>query len=87
MGGKKKGGDKPKKTAAGAEDDINYLDIFWSAYRKEVAKYEEVPVCDQIRKMYDEATEEGEQITKLHIHKELGWEGTKAIMDALIASK
>ena len=40
MGGKKKGGDKPKKAAAGAEDDINYLDIFWSAYRKEVAKYE-----------------------------------------------
>jgi hypothetical protein len=38
--------------------------------------------------MYELATEEGEtEIDKFHIHKELGWEGTKAIMDALTVSK
>ena len=57
MGGKKKGGDKPKKAAkaAGPEDDINYLDVFMSAYKKECAKYEDVSMCDQIKKMYEEA--------------------------------
>jgi hypothetical protein len=83
MGGKKKGGDKPKKAAASNEEDERFVENFWGAYRKEVQKYEDLTVCDQIKSMIDEALEEGEKVTKFHIHKELGWEGTRAIMDAL----
>lgn len=90
MGGKKKGGDKPKKSAKSAapEDETNYLDVFMSAYRKECQKYEDLSMCDQIKKMYEEAQEEGEdKLLKFHIYKELGWEGTRAMMDALVVSK
>lgn len=83
MGGKKKGGDKPKKASAAGEEDERFVELFWSAYRKECQKYENVPPCDQIKKMVEEALEESENITKFHIHKELGWFGTRAIMDAL----
>jgi|LakMenE01Jun11ns_1017448.scaffolds.fasta_scaffold7757132_1 hypothetical protein len=46
MGGKKKGGDKPKKAAAAGEEDERFVENFWSAYRKEVQKYEDLTVCD-----------------------------------------
>jgi hypothetical protein len=89
MGGKKKGGgDKKAAKKGGAEDDINYLEDFMKMYRKEVQKYEDLTMCDQIKKMYEQAVEDGEtEIDKFHIHRELGWEGTKAIMDALTNSK
>jgi len=93
MGGKKKpakGGGKGggKKGAKAPEEEIPYLQNFMSAYRKECAKYEDLTMCDQIKKMYEEAEEEGEtEIKKFHIHRELGWEGTKAMMDALVVSK
>jgi hypothetical protein len=93
MGGKKKakgggkGGGKGKKGGA-PEEEIPYLENFMKAYRKELREYEEVPMSKQIKKMFEEAEEEGEmEIKKFHLHEELGWEGTKAIMDSLVTAK
>lgn len=93
MGGKKKakgggkGGGKGKKGAA-PEEEIPYLENFMKAYRKECHNYEDLAMSKTIKKNFEEAEEEGElKIKKFHFAEELGWEGTKAIMDALIISK
>ena len=63
MPSKKKGGGDKKaaKKGGGVEDDVNYLEDFMKFYRKEVQKYEDLTMCDQIKKMYEQAIEDGEE--------------------------
>lgn len=37
-----------------------------------------------MREKFAEAEDEDEDITKIHLWEELGWQGVKALMDALI---
>ncbi len=83
MGGKKKGGGgkgKGKGSAPDVEDDS--VERFWKFYKKKVNEYE-LTVCPRVKDMYENFVEEAEVPTKFHIWSELGWPGTRAIMDAL----
>ena len=83
MGGKKKGGggkSKGKGSAPPEEDDS--IEKFMKFYRRKCNEYE-VPVCPIIRDKYDLFTEEQEIPNRFHIWTELGWAGTRAIMDAM----
>ena len=82
MGGKKKkaGGGKGKGAAPPEEDDS--VDKFWKIYRKKVQEFD-VPICPIIKDKYELFTEEQEIPQRFHIWTELGWPGTRAIMDAL----
>ena len=85
MGGKKKGGGGKKKAAAAVEEE-DYVNQFWKIYRKKYAEYE-VPCSTIIKEKYDLYVDENETPTKFHIWQELGWAGTRAIMDAMKESK
>ena len=80
MGGKKKAGGKGKAGAPAEEDDS--IDKFWKFYKKKAAEYE-VAICPIIKDKYELFTEDAEIPTRFHIWTELGWAGTRAIMDAL----
>lgn len=41
----------------------------------------------RIKEQYVEYEDEDEKISKLHLWEELGWQGTRAVMDALRAAK
>jgi len=83
MGAKKKaGGGKKKAANAEDEEDIS-VDVFYKAYKKKCTDLG-VEASKQIKAKYEEYQEEGEKIAKFHFWEELGWAGTKAIMDALI---
>ena len=51
-------------------------------YRKKCVELQ----CDmskRIKEQYEEYLEEGDPIKKLHIWEEIGWQGTRAMMEAL----
>lgn len=81
MGAKKKGGGKKKAAAAEEVEDVS-VDQFMKAYR---AKVKELGVDLQkyIKEKYELYQEEDEKIEKFHLWEELGWAGTRAIMDSL----
>ena len=79
MGGKKKAAAKGKKKDE--EQDLS-VEHFWKAYKKKILEYE-VPLSKILKEKYDLFVEEEEVITKFHFWEELGWPGTRAIMDSL----
>jgi len=80
MGPKKKAA-KAKKASAADEEDFS-VDKFWKAYRNN-CKNLEVPENGQIKEKYALYQEEAIKISQFNIWDELGWAGTRAIMDAL----
>ena len=76
----------PKKGAAaakpGEEEDVS-CDSFMKNYRKNCTTLE-TPQSNSIKQMYEEYVEEGNPISRIHTWETLGWQGTKAIMDALL---
>ena len=77
----------PKKSAAAAqgdEEDVS-CDKFYKEYRKNCVLLE-CPVNPRMKEMYEEYVEEGKQISKIHLWTELGWQGTKAIIEAMITA-
>lgn len=85
MGGKKKAGGGKGKGAAPPEEDDS-VDKFMKFYRRKCGELE-VPLCPIIKDKYELFQEEQEIPTKFHIWTELGWAGTRAIMDALKEAK
>ncbi len=81
MGAKKKPAGK-KKAAAGEEEDIS-VDQFWKMYKTKKCPELGVDVLKYVKEKYDLYGEEGEKITKFHIWEEMGWAGTRALMDSL----
>ena len=81
MGAKKKGGGKKKAAAADEVEDVS-VHQFFKAYK---AKTKELGVDLQkyIKEKYDLYCEEDEKIEKFNLWEELGWAGTRAIMDSL----
>ena len=82
MGAKKKAPAKEKKGKGGPDEDDVSVDNFWKAYRKKCVEYG-CDVSKQIKGAYENYQEEGETIKKFHFWEELGWVGTKAIVEAL----
>ena len=77
----------PKKAAAAAggdEEDVS-CDKFYKEYRKN-CQLLECQVNPRVREMYEEYVEEGKLINKMHVWNEIGWQGTKAIVDAMITA-
>jgi len=44
-------------------------------------------VSKQVTERYVDATESGENVTKLSLWDELGWQGVKVLMEAFISVK
>ena len=86
MGGKKKGGGGGKGKGAAIAEEDDSVDKFWRKYKKLTTELE-IAICPVIKEKYDLFTDEQEVPTKFHIWTELGWPGTRAIMDALIDVK
>ena len=82
MGGKKKGGGAKKGKGSAPPEEDDSIDKFWKFYKKRVNEYE-VPVNPIIKDKIEAWNEEQEVPTRFHIWTELGWAGTRAIMDAL----
>ena len=87
MGGKKKGGGgKGKgKGAAPDEDDVS-MDNFFKFYKRKCTELEvaQSPIIKDKQELWQD---EQEIPTKFHIWTELGWPGTRALMDALVMAK
>jgi len=87
MGAKKKaGGGKKKAASAEDEEDIS-VDVFYKAYRKKCTELGVDPSKIIKQKYETEYQDEGEKIAKFHLWEELGWAGTRALMDSLIQAK
>lgn len=90
MGGKKKGGGKGKgkgKSSAESEEDIALqIEQFFRVYKKKYTEYD-VAMCQAMKDKKDLFDEDQEIPAKFHIWQELGWPGTRAIMDALRDTK
>ena len=82
MGGKKKGGGKGKGKGSAPPEEDDSIDKFMKFYKKKCTELEIIQ-CPVIREKYDLFTEEQEIPTRFHIWTELGWAGTRAIMDSL----
>jgi len=82
MGAKKKAGKKGKNKAAAAEEEDLSMEKFMNVYGKKCKELDIVP-SKILKEKYEYCIEEGEKITKIHLWEELGWVGTRAIMDAL----
>lgn len=83
MGGKKKGGGKKKAAKAAVDEEDRTVHNFMRNYKKKAGELG-VDVLRNLREQY-ELVEAGEQevIAKFHFWDELGWAGTRAIMDSL----
>lgn len=81
MGGKKKAAGKKSKNSAPPEEDDS-IEKFQKHYKKKVTEFD-VPQCQIIKDKLDLFFEDQEIPTRFHIWTELGWAGTRAIMDAL----
>jgi len=83
MGGKKKGGGKKKAAKAAVDEEDRTVHNFMKFYKKKCIDLG----VDQLRNLKDqyELVEAGEQevIAKFHFWDELGWAGTRAIMESL----
>lgn len=87
MGAKKKGGGKKKASAVPDEEDVS-VQQFWNTYKKKKTVEFGVKAVDAIQQMFAAWEEDPEKvITKFHLWDELGWAGTRAIMDSLRAVK
>ena len=80
-GGKGKGKGGKKKGAQPEEEDLS-MEKFMAIYTKKCKELDIVP-SKVLKEKYEFCLEEGEKITKIHLWEELGWVGTRAIMDAL----
>ena len=75
----------PKKAAAvknNEEEDVS-CESFYKLYRKNCTTLE-IQLNAAIKQMYEEYVEEGTPISRFHCWEHLGWQGTKAIVDALL---
>jgi len=83
MGGKKKGGGKKKAAKAAVDEEDKTVRNFMKFYRKKATELG-VDLLRNLKEQY-ELVEAGEQefIQKFHFWDELGWAGTRAIMEAL----
>ncbi len=83
MGGKKKGGGKKKAAKAAVDEEDKTVQNFMRYYKKRCTELG----VDPLKKIRDEyqMVEDGDQevIAKFHFWDELGWAGTRAIMEAL----
>ena len=86
MGGKKKGGGGKKKGAAAAPEEDDSIDKFFKYYKRRCTEYE-VPKCGTIMEKYDLFLDEQEIPARFHVWSELGWAGTRAVMDGLRDAK
>lgn len=84
MGAKKKAAAKKKGGKAEEEEDLT-VDQFYKIYRTKKCPELEVEPLKYIKEKMELYTEEGEKITKFHIWEEMGWAGTRALMDSLKA--
>ena len=81
MAPKKKAPAKKKGKADDEEDDsVNQL---FKIYKTKKCPEYGVDPLKYIKEKYDLFQEEGEKITKFHIWEEMGWAGTRALMDSL----
>jgi hypothetical protein len=81
MGAKKKAPAK-KKGKVEDEEDVS-VDQFWKQYKTKKCPEYGVDVLKYIKEKYELYQEEQEKITKFHIWEEMGWAGTRALMDSL----
>ena len=75
----------PKKAAAvkaNEEEDVS-CDNFYKFYRKNCTILE-IPISNAIKQMFEAYVEEGTVISRIHSWEVLGWQGTKAIIDAML---
>lgn len=82
MGGKPKAKAKPKKANAADEEDVS-VDQFYKVYKTKKCPEFGVEVVKYVKEKYELYVEEQEKITKFHIWEEMGWAGTRALMDSL----
>lgn len=82
MGAKKKAGGGKKKAGPAEEENDVSVEQFWKHYQKQ-CKELVVPVQKSLREKMDLFFEEEEKPEKFHVWEELGWAGTRAIMDSL----
>jgi len=64
------------------EEDVS-VDQFWKQYKTKKCPEYGVDVLKYIKEKYELYQEEQEKITKFHIWEEMGWAGTRALMDSL----
>ena len=83
MGAKKKAPAKKKGKAEDEADDS--VDRFWKQYKSKKCPEFGVDALKYVKEKFDLYQEEQEKITKFHIWEEMGWGGTRALMDALRA--
>lgn len=84
MGAKKKAPAKKKAGGKDDEEDIS-VDQFWKTYKSKKCPELGVEVLKYVKEKFELYGEEGEKITKFHIWEEMGWAGTRALMDSLKA--
>lgn len=82
MGAKKKAPAKKKAGKAEDEEDVS-VDLFWKQYKTKKCPEFGVDPVKYVKEKYDLYQEEQEKITKFHIWEEMGWAGTRALMDSL----
>jgi Ran GTPase-activating protein (RanGAP) involved in mRNA processing and transport len=82
MGGKKKGGKKGKKGKVPEEPDES-TEKLARLYKKKCSELE-APYSKTLKEKFAECEEDSVDLTKIHLWEELGWQGVKALMDALI---
>jgi hypothetical protein len=74
----------PKKKAAEDGEDLS-CEKFFIKYKKNCQAIEQ-PICKLIKEAYEkEYLDEGSNLTKFHIWEPIGWQGVKALMEALKA--
>lgn len=79
----------PKKKAGGAQvdEDDDSVDKFWKYYKNK-CKELTTDVNKRIKQMYEEEyLEEQKALTRFIMWDECGWQGIRALMDALIQAK
>ena len=83
MGGKKKGGGKKKAAKAAVDEEDKTVQTFMKAYKRRCLDLG-LDQLKNLREQFDlvEANEQ-DVISKFHFWDELGWAGTRAIMDSL----
>ena len=86
MGGKKKGGGgkaKGKGAAVAEGEDIEVvIDKLFKLYKRKCNEFD-VSICPIIKEKIELFQEEQVVPDKFHVWTELGWAGTRAIMDTL----
>ena len=80
-------GAKKKPAASGDGEKDMSTEQFYKLYKSNCQKVYEVPLCKQITEMWGQYQDEETDFTKFHIWDQIGWQGTRAIMDALIKFK